>query len=303
MAWTKGKMVFKINGKGRVEANYQLLEIVTDLPRPKKAEEIGADIASLTAINTRTPGKYETTVRLGVGTALVLKNALSSLKWTRTKWMKKLIFKYGEFGPDGLLGLFRDLPAPSAWCGMDTCNGVLTSENVLGGALQEVVEVGLFNQSGYVQYSLPAELKVHQVLVTEAQEIEWGQLDVQMKPAFQANLNHLSGLDLFNGISCNLSAEPDNGSADIVVLFSIQLPEDNSFLIRDTEHFPDGKPVSRRPQVVCPRPGRSPIKFGFGPNGLDLTADVVPLSGEAISLSEGVIIEKVFFALKALSWI
>ena len=292
---------------GSVKASFDDMEVVEG-PRPKSGEEFGANPDALQVLNERIPGtRFATPVRLGAGVAVVIEDVLR-LKWAKDAWMAKLPEKFGDFGPQALLGLIRDLGAGGTYLCADVCAGVPTVPDILGGAFTELVELGLFQpDKGWGRFVLPAGASDYQSLVDEEQGREWADLqpDFPSGGSIEVDLPPLQA-DKINGIDAVLSSEPGPGSVEAIVVASIDLPGPGSdWLIRDSEHIrgDDGSAkfaLNRRATAICPRQGKSPLMFQFGPTGLDINSPVIPLSGETLDLCAN---RKVESVLSALGWL
>jgi len=302
MSWIRGWLEGVVDSRGRITATFSDMEVVEG-HLPKNGEEFGANPEALQALNERVPTSFATLARLGAGVAVVLQ--VACLKWARDAWVPKLAEKFGEYGPQGLLCLLQDLGAGGTWLCADVCAGVPTVTNIFGGAFTEIVELGLFKPEGWGKFVLPGASD-YQSLVNNEQEREWADHQPNFPSGMEipVDIPSFTMVDEINGIDTVLSGEPGPGSIEAIVIASAKLPN-HDWLVRDIEHIRDNDgnakfALNRHPAVICPRPGKSPLMFQFGPSGLDINTPVIPLSGEALDLCVN---RKVETVLRALDWL
>lgn len=275
--------------------------------RPKDIGEIiGADQTILEILNSRVMplggcvlDMYETAFRAGAGCTLIIEN-LDALKWTKASWLEKLRAMYGALGSSGIICLIRDLGAPETCLCGDVAAGVAETDDIVSAALKEIVEIGLYNETGWVRFLVPSEYAQYQGVVDAAQEAEWLRLEPDFPRGYEAQLELVPmQADAMNGKSCIISSEPSKGSIEFIFLFKVKLGI-TGVLIRDTEHMPNFA-LNRTPLVIVQRSnGQSPLAFMFGPNGLNINVPPIFLSGEAMRHA---INGKVRSVLHAMGWI
>jgi len=330
MAWFKVLFGPSV-GRGTMAWFEELLMHEGARPKSYKAVE-GCDPAILGLLNRHefADDWSTTTARLGAGVALVVDD-ITKLAWADKRVMGNLRKKVpGLFDSEanmisrqGLVGPFRDGEASGTqWC-MDVCAGVPETTDILAGAFQETVEAGFYRRNTR-NADEPARLvlgkgNAFQNVTDSAARDEWEKL-YGIAPSFPheitAELLVLPHGDSFSvddddsihkggNTPCCISAEPEMGSVEVIVLLRLRLPEiDGRWRIRDTEHMEIGGkfvPLNRRFQLVVPLGnGNPPVKIGLCPDGLDPHADIVYLEGRAL---EAAVNGKVLSVLKALGWL
>lgn len=303
MAYVLALLDALINGNGKITAKLYNME-VKDGPRPRAASGFGANVSILEAINARTPGEYRTIVRLGTGVALTLaEDSLNALDWFDREKIEK---KFGKIGPEALICPYRDLDAPGAFLVADTASGVPDNTDFMEGCIKEMVEIGLYDRTGYGQYDIHMAFKPWQHHIIREQHFEWDRLSSETKKGPGILILPTEAPDICDGQHCILRAEPQNGSLEIVLTVSASFAGDG-WKIRDTEHRPGnvnkGEPewvsLDRRFGVICQREGKTPIMFFFK-GGIDIFACPIILEGEAITTA---LSEKSYGVLKHLGWL
>lgn len=305
MAYVLALLNALINNDGKITATLSGIE-VKDGPRPRAASEFGADISVLEAINNRTPGEYQTIVRLGTGVAMTLdEDGLKALDWFDREKIEK---KFGKIGPSALICPYRDLDAPGAFMVADTASGVPDTTDFMEGCLKEMVEIGLYNKNGYGQYDLITgfDLFEWQGHIKEEQMFEWNRLSPKTEKGDGIIILPSKSPDTCNGQRCILRAEPQNGSLEIVLMVAATFYGDD-WKIRDTEHRPGNTnkgesewvSLDRRFGVICQREGKAPIMFFFK-GGIDIFACPIILEGENVTTA---LSEKSYGVLKHLGWL
>ncbi|MCX6791300.1 MAG: hypothetical protein NTV62_03910 [Candidatus Gribaldobacteria bacterium] len=275
------------------------------MPRPKQWNEIGGvKYGELLKIQERIPKTtFETKARYGSGGGIYVTDVFKLLKWVDDKILDRVKEKYGEFGPEGLLCVFRDWEAPNTFETPDPPMGVGENLDVFANALPELAEIGLYNKDfGWVGFDLYEDLTPWNSLVTREQEKIWNRLHHGFPCYYYLRIKSNSNLgDRINGQPVILTTEPGAGSCEIMMLAVIDcelLPQKTNLLIRDTEFRGDG-PCDRKPIVICPRKGKSPLMFFFGPDGPDIKSKIVILGGENLTSCNN----KIRTLLQALAWI
>ncbi|PIU01937.1 hypothetical protein COT68_00595 [bacterium (Candidatus Torokbacteria) CG09_land_8_20_14_0_10_42_11] len=304
---------------GDLEATIQSGKIISEVrdlvlhegPRPKTAYEFGGDPEQIGRLNNRMPGKISTLVRLGVGCALVVENT-QNLSWlSDEKQMDKVAEKIGELKNIALLGSRRNIMAGGTWLCQDICAGVLEEEDIVAGALRELVEVGLStDQEGWGKYVLADPYSIYQNVITKEQEKTWQIMaPASLWPCGASLLvEPVQGLtyDNINGMDCLISGESNSGSLEFILVLKTSLPpEGGGWEMRDLEtgfNQVNNKwfLLNRQPLAIFPRKVGRPVQLGFGPNGLDLDYPIVVLDHDNLQMNTN---QKVQIVMDRLGWL
>lgn len=273
MAWARGLAEGVIAPNGDITASLSDLTVIEG-PRPSHIETVGADPEAFDRIRHRAPGNFTTLGFLGGATAIVV--PFRSLAWLEGRLMERLRVKYG-FGalPDeALVMLVRNTGAPAIQNAAEPAGGMADTTHLLLEQLEEVVEVGVCREDGWVRFVLPADLRAHQERFDAEQRNVWSFVRPGFPQRYEAPIDILPiGRDTLEGRRGVVTVGPV-GDFSFLHLARLSLKGDGWRLF-DTECHP-GKPEAGEPEwvalrrivmVVVPRPGKSPIGFHFGDDG------------------------------------
>lgn len=299
-----GRLVADIQD-GKISGEIRDL-VLHEGPRPRTAQEVGADPKQIERLNTRETGKINTLVRLGVGCALVIEN-VNNLSWlSDEKQMDKFKEKIGELRNVALLGSRRDIKAGGTWLCQDICAGVLEEKNILAGAIRELVEVGLYTDEGWGKYVLCDPYSIYQSIIDQEQEKTWQVAHPGSHWHTMLQVEPVEGLlcDNINGTDCFISGEPNVGSLEFILVFKTKL-ELPGWKIMDLEtgfSQVNNKTflLNRQPLAIFPRPNGLPIQLGFASDGLDLGYPIILLCYGNVKMNTN---QKVQIVLNRLGWI
>ena len=268
-----------------------------------------------------------TRARVGAGCALVVDD-ITRLAWSSDRVMGNLRKKVPELfnangeliAREGLVGLWRDGGAGGTfWCA-DVCAGVAEKTDIFAAALRESVEVGLYSMVGSSSGAthVPGYARLFPVARNDWYREMQGTLDHSAQEEWLRLLGttyrdpyiNLSGYNIpecRNVVDCHCTVattEPESGSVEVVFPMSVGLPEvEGGWHVRDTEHMEvKGKYIAlnRRPVLIVPIEGHSPVLLGLGPDGLDPHATIARLEGSNLDM---IINSKVRTVLRALGWL
>lgn len=292
MAWVQGLVTGVIAPDGTIIATRSEL-VVREGSRPKSIGEAGADPEVFDRIRRRVPGEFRTLGFLGGATAIVVPQR--SLTWLPESLMERLRVKYGiaQWLDDVLVMLVRNTAAPAIQNSAEPAGGMADSTSLLLDQLEEIVEVGVFRDDGWVRFLLPRELGEHQVAFDVEQRHAWEIVRPGFPGRYEATLEVLPiGRDTLDG-RCGVVTVGPVGDFSFLHFARLHL-NGTGWRLLDTECRP-GDPFRGEPEwvalrrtvmVVAPRPSKSPIGFHFGENGgLHPCGIHVPLSGEALDLN------------------
>ena len=290
MAWVRGLATGTIVPNGDIIAGVGDLRVIEG-PRPTRIEEVSADPDVFDRIRRRVPGNFQTFGFLGGATAIVV--PFRALVWLSEPLMERLRVKYGfERWSDSALIMFtRNTAAPAIQNAAEPAGGMAEDTNLLVEQLKEIVEVGVYDERGWMRFLLPPELSMHQLSFDMEQERAWEIVRAGFpRGMYNARLELLAvGRDTFNGRRGVVTAGPV-GDFSFLHFARLHLDDRISRRFLDTEARPGnrerGEPewvaLRRTVMVVVPRVGKSPIGFHFGDDGTMHPCGVhVALSGEA----------------------
>lgn len=299
--WVVGSLQFLINDANKVVASFKNTEEMTT-PRPKTAEEIGANREVLEWLNHRIPGRYECRARMGVGIAFFLKN-IQTLRWGKPELVERITDKYGVIGPKGFVGPARSWAAPGTFGQIDTCSGVPGVADILMGGIPEISELEFYKDDGWGQFVLSDSLAPYQKYITSAQQLVWNRLMPDFSMKYEVPLTLMEAPDQINDLPCILSGESNSGSFEIMIPVMGHL-SGTDWLVRDGEHLPDGTPLNRTIYVICRQLGGAPLAFKFGITGFDVRSLVIVLEGQNADPNRGGVINaKVKKTLETIGWL
>ncbi len=301
-----GRLVADIQD-GKISGEIKDL-VLHEGPRPRTAQEVGADPKQIEQLNTRETGKINTLVRLGVGCALVIEN-INNLSWlSDEKQMNKFKekIKIGELQNVALLGSRRDIKAGGTCLCQDICAGVLEEKNIQAGAIRELVEVGLYIDEGWGKYVLGGLYSIYQSVIDEEQEETWQIARPGSHWRTMLAVEPVEGVayDNINGMDCLISGEPNVGSLEFILVMKTKL-ELPGWKIMDLEtgfSQVNNKAflLNRQPLAIFPRPNGLPIQLGFKSDGLDLGYPIILLCYGNVKTNTN---QKVQIVLNRLGWI
>lgn len=293
MAWVQGLITGVIAPDGAITATASEL-VVHGGKRPSSIAEAGADSEVFNRIRRRTPGAWRTSAFLGGATAITV--PFRSLAWLPAPLMDRLAVKYGiDMWPDAaLVMLVRNTAAPAIQNSAEPAGGMADGTNLLLDQLEEIVEVGVFRDDGWVRFLLPHELGVHQAAFDAEQRRAWEVVRPGFPGRYEATLEVLPvGSDTLDDRRGVVTVGPV-GDFSFLHLARLHL-EGTGWRLLDTEARPGnrdaGEPewvaLRRIVMVVVPRPGKSPIGFHFSnrEGSLHPCGIHVALSGEALDLN------------------
>lgn len=293
MAWVQGLVTGVIAPDGTITATRSEL-VVREGTRPKSIGEAGADPEVFDRIRNRTPGEFRTLGFLGGTTAIVV--PFRALAWLEEHLMDRLCAKYGfaRWPDDVLVMLVRNTAAPAIQNSAEPAGGMADGTNLLLDQLEEIVEVGVFRDDGWVRFLLPRELGEHQAAFDAEQRHAWEIVRPGFPGRYEATLEVLSiGSDTLDGRRGVVTVGPV-GDFSFLHLARLHL-DGTGWRLLDTEARPGnrdaGEPawvaLRRTVMVVVPRPSKSPIGFHFSnrDGGLHPCGIHVALSGEAWDLN------------------
>lgn len=312
-----GRLVADIQG-GKISGKIEDL-VLHEGPRPRTAQEVGADPKQIERLNARETGKINTLVRLGVGCALVVENILN-LSWlSDEKQMDKVREKIGELQNFALLGSRRNIMAGGTCLCQDICAGVLEEKNIQAGAIRELVEVGLYDDLGWGKYVLTGPYSIYQSVIDEEQEETWqiahpgrmltatpGENWQTAHPGTMLAVTPIEGLryDNINEINCLIAGEPNVGSLEFILVFKtkLELPGWRMMDLETGFNQADNKTflLNRQPLAIFPHSFGRPIQLGFGPTGLNLDYPIVVLDEHNLVINTN---QKVQIVMNRLEWI
>lgn len=313
MAWVQGLVTGAIAPDGTITATRSEL-VVREGTRPKSIGEAGADPEVFDRIRNRTPGEFRTLGFLGGATALLV--PFHALTWLSKPLMDRLAKKYGvaRWPEEVLVMLIRNTAAPAIQNAAEPAGGMADGTNLLLDQLEEIVEVGVFRNDGWVRFLLPPhelgrELRAYQAVFDAEQRHVWEVVRPGFPCRYEATLEILPiGRDTLDG-RCGVVTVGPVGDCSFLHLARLHL-EGVGRRILDTEARPGnreaGEPewvaLRRIVMVIVPRPGRSPIGFHFSnrEGSLHPCGIHVALSGEAWDLN---LTHLGRAAIEALNWI
>lgn len=293
MAWVQGIVTVSIDPNGDITATVSEVH-VQDGPRPQTIEASGADPEVFDRIRRRAPGEWRTLAFLGGATAITIPS--SALTWLPEPLMERLAVKYGiDRWPDEVLVMLtRNTAAPVIQNSAEPAGGMADSTNLLLDQLEEIVEVGVYREDGWMRFLLPRELGEHQASFDLEQRHAWKIVRSGFPGKYEAALEVLPiGRDTFDGRRGVVTVGPV-GDFSFLHLARLHLVGLVGWRLLDTEARPGnrdaGEPewvaLRRTVMVVVPRPGKSPIGFQFGDDGALHPCGIhVALSGEALDLN------------------
>jgi hypothetical protein len=299
--WVVGDLEFSIDNASKVVASFKNTEEMTT-PRPKTAEEIGANREALERLNRRIPGSYECRARMGAGIAFFLEDIMA-LHWGKPELATRITDKY-NIDQRGFVGSARSWAAPGTFGQIDTCSGVPSRAEILVEGIPQISELGFYQDDGWGKFVLPHSLAPYQKYITRAQQSAWESLTpgFPMKYEVPLTLMETEAPDKINNLHCVLSGEQSSGSFEIVIPVMGHL-SGRDWLVRDGEILPDGTPLNRTIYVICRQLDGAPLAFRFGMNGFDLGSLVTVLEGQNADPDHGgAINSKVGKTLKAIGW-
>ncbi|MBI4143014.1 hypothetical protein HY480_04015 [Candidatus Uhrbacteria bacterium] len=289
MAWVQGMATGVIAPNGDITVEVDELQVI-DGPRPKHITEVDADPDVFDRIRRRVPGEFRTLGFLGGATAIVVPT--DALTWLPEPLMERLRVKYGfeRWPEEALVMLTRNTAAPAIQNAAEPAGGMAEDTNLLLEQLKEIVEVGVHDDHGWVEFQLPYELGAHQPVFDVEQRHAWEIVRSRFPVRYVAPLELLPvGRDTFDGRRGVVTAGPV-GDFSFLHLARLHLADGADRRLLDTEARPGnreaGEPewvaLRRTVMVVVPREGKSPIGFHFGGDGgLHPCGIHLALSGEA----------------------
>ncbi|MBI4434694.1 hypothetical protein HY635_02665 [Candidatus Uhrbacteria bacterium] len=308
MAWMQGLVSGTIAPNGDITAAISDLRTVEG-PRPTRIEEAGADPEVFDHIRHRVPGAFRTRGFLGGATAILV--PFRALTWLPEPLMERLRVKYGfdRWPDEALVMLVRNTAAPAIQNSAEPAGGMAEDAQLLAEQLEEIVEVGVCREDGWVRFLLPPELSVYLGRFDGEQRKVWDAVRPDFTRQYEAGLDILPiGRDVLEGRRGVVRVGPV-GDFSFLHIARLDL-QGSGWRLFDTECRPGnregGEPewvaLRRIVMVVVPRSGRNPIGFHFSnrEGGLHPCGIHVALSGEALELN---LTHLGRAAIEALGWI
>lgn len=272
MAWVKGIVSGEITSDGRIVATTRDLRVMKG-QRPGHIHETGATPEVFHRIRQRMPGAFETHAFLGGAAAFVVPFRVLAL--LPEHLMDKLREKYGAWGDDAYIALVRNTGAPAVWNAAEPSGGMAETTNLVLEQLCEMVEVGVYNDRGWVRFRLTEEFADCHGAFDAEQGKWWGIARPGFSSCAHARLEILPvGHDSFNDRPGVLAVGPV-GDFSFTLVVKLHL-DGTGWRILDTEARP-GKVEAGEPQwvalhrqvvAIVPRQGKSPLVLQMTREGI-----------------------------------
>ncbi len=304
--WLKGRLRVDITPQRDITATADELEILP-FPKPNVDQDYGQNPAAIDAIRQRIPAHIETIAHFGGATAVLV--PAQSVALLSEGEMRNWSTKFGGFGPEWMAVLARNAK-PRVWTSaLSLAGGMFESPSFLWELLEEMLELGIFNDEGWLRYLLPDLIKELQAKFDEAQDFWWNVVWPEFPCVGTAQIEPTGlGRDSLNGIKGVFTIGDGLGDAAITQIVFVNLPGTGwRFLdtectlgkVGDNQHV--WIPMSRRPWLIAPRDGRAPVALPLDSDGnLDGLGVPFVIDGENVTT---VITDVTRGALEALKWL
>lgn len=217
MPWAKGLVSGEVTADGRIIAQTRGLQVMENAKPPDPAAAIaeGLDVQACQGVNARLPGIFKFTAHFGGATAMLV--PWSALTLLDERRMARLLGKYYGYMPEAerrfpewvAVMHVRNTGAPARQNDAEPSGGMAEITDLLADQVEEMVEMGVYRDDGWVRFRLPAELASHQETFIREQEYVWHILKPDFPHYYGANLELLSvGRDQFNSRAGILAAGP-----------------------------------------------------------------------------------------------
>jgi len=302
--WLKGGLLAIVADDRSITATADDLEILP-FPKPNMDEDYGQSWNAIAAIRQRIPGRMGTMAHFGGATAVLVPSR--SVARLSEGEMQNWSHKFGGFGNEWMAVLARNAK-PRVWTSaLSLAGGMFESPDFLWELLEEMLELGIFNDEGWLRYILPEPIKHLQARFDDAQDFWWN----VVRPGFpcigtvQIESTGI-GKDSLNGIQGIFTIGENLGDAAITQVVRVNLSLGTGWRFLDTESVLGTNvqawfPMRRRPWLIAPRDGRAPVALPLDADGrLDGLGVPFVIDGENITT---VITDVTRGALEGLGWL
>jgi len=294
--WVQARIAGIIDSEGKITAHTSNFQGM-DTPRPRDFDDSGAARGVFGRLwhyqetGEFVPGSFVTLGYMGGATAMLVRT--SALELLTKPLTEKLKAKYGPMGDLMYLAEVRNTGAPTIWNVAEPSGGMAEDFNLVAEQMSETVELGVYQEDGWLRFLLPVELAECQNRLDEEQRLWWNVVRPDFPCRYEAQIRFMPiGQDTLDNRPGIIVVGPVGDFTHQAIAF-LDLP-DSGWRVLDTENRP-GNPekdepawiaLNRKIVGVSPRPDKSPIMYEFAAEGgLDHCGLHLALSGEAIEFN------------------
>lgn len=287
LPWVKGLITGEMTN-GRIDAKV-ISRTLGGPERPSNFEDSGADRTVYDTLRQRSvnPFKFQTNGFMGGAIAWILDPfRLKLLPESLLPRLEK--FNLLPFAKRMYIALIRNAGAPTIQFCAEPAGGMQENPNIdwLFDQLDEGLELGIYNNDGWLGFILPEEFSCYQEMLDQKQTEWWQIVDPNLARCGYAKIKFLAiGQDTQDGIPGIICPCLTAGEWSFLKVATIEL-EGEGWMLRDLEcrRTPTGwAPLNRAVAGILPRNGLSPMFYRFSrEGGLDECGPHFPLSGEVI---------------------
>lgn len=284
LPWVQGRIVGRMED-GRITARVVERRQMED--RPRSFEQSGASREVYERLNRREEGfEFETFGFMGGAVAWVLPT--QNVELLPERWIERLERQNrGPLAETMYVALIRNAGAPTIQFCAEPAGGMPDDPEVdwLYDLLDEGLELGVYNEDGWLGFKLPLAYARYQGQLDQSQNAWWTAVNPGLSRIGYADVSFLPvGTDALDG-ECGIIV-PCFTAGEFSFLKVATLRLEGEWKLADLEcrRTPEGWQALKRKVVgITPREGMSPMLWQFSPEGgLDHCGPHFPLSGETV---------------------